>query len=238
MESGSNFGNKKTASTMKSSTIDRTIQLQKRARILASVLLLLTLTAANSYGQQSLEYGLKAGGNYFKVGGRSFDNTYNLSFSGGAYAELNYTSHWTLQPEFLFNQTLTKTSAEFNQIYGGVSYQLVSLDYLAVPILIAYRPIPELSILVGPQYGFLIAQTTGLLQPNGSTNGSNQNAFSRSDFSLIIGGQLNLGKVKVGLRYSEGLNNINRINTTDTWRQYGLQLYFAYQIKDLKLKKK
>jgi hypothetical protein len=225
---------------MKSSTIDRTIQLQKRARILASVLLLLTLTAAHSYAQQSLEYGLKAGGNYFKVGGRSFDNTYNVSFSGGAYAELNYSPKWTIQPEFLFNQTICKTSQEFNLIYTGVSDQLVSLDYLTVPILVAYKPIPELSILLGPQYGFLIAQTTGLLNPNGTTGSgeSHQNAFSKSDFSLVFGGQLNLGKVKIGLRYSEGLNNINRINTTDTWRQYGLQLYFAYQIKDLKLKKK
>ena len=224
---------------LKSSTIDRTIRLQKWAKGLAFSLSLLILSTTHSYAQQSLEWGLKAGGNYFKVGGRSFDNTYNLSFSGGAYAELNYSPHWTIQPEFLFNQTLCKTGAEFNQIYNGVSYQLVSLDYLTVPILIAYKPIPELSILLGPQYGFLIAQTTGLLNPSG-TNGSGesgQNAFSKSDFSLVFGGQLNLGKVKIGLRYSEGLNNINRINTTDTWRQYGLQLYFAYQIKDVKLKK-
>lgn len=224
---------------MKSSIFDRTIQLQKSARILASVLLLSTLTIAHSYAQQSLEYGLKAGVNDFKVGGRSFDNTYNVSFSGGAYAELNYTAHWTLQPELLFNQTLCKTSQEFNLIYRGVSDQLVSLDYIAVPILIVYKPIPELSILLGPQYGFLIAQTTGLLQPSGTNNGTgDQNAFSKSDFSLIFGGQLNLNKIKIGLRYSEGLNNINGINTSDTWRQYGLQLYFAYQIKDLKLKKK
>jgi hypothetical protein len=201
---------------------------------LAFATLLLTLITADSYAQQSMEWGLKAGGNYFKIGGRSFDNTYNLAFSGGAYAEVNYNAHFTLQPELLFNMVQAKTSDAFNQIYsnyGGVSDQLVTLDYVAVPILIAYKPIPELSILFGPQYGFLISQTTGL------TAARSQNSFSRSDFALVFGGQLNVGKFKVGLRYQEGLNNINAINSTDTWRTYGLQFYFGYQIKDRKLRK-
>jgi hypothetical protein len=199
----------------------------------------LTFTiAAHSYAQQSMEWGLKAGVNYFKIGGRSFDNTYNPAFSGGGYAEINFSSKWSLQPELLFNMVQGKTSAAFSAIYEGVSGQLVTIDYIAVPVLLAYKPIPELSILLGPQYGFAIAQTTGLLGPQGTTNGSDENVFSKSDFSLIFGGQLNLGKMKLGLRYSEGLNNVNRINSTDSWRIYGLQVYLAYQFGDIKLKKK
>lgn len=199
---------------------------------LTFAILLLTLTAAQSYAQKSMEWGLTAGGNYFKVGGRSFDNTYNISFSGGAYAEINYSKSFTLQPQILFNQVLCKTSDGFNQIYssdGGVSDQLVSLDYISVPILLAYKPIPVLSILFGPQYSFAIAQTQNLVR-------TQTNAFTRSDFALVFGGQLNLGKAKVGVRYQEGLNNINGINSTDSWRTYGFQVYFAYQIKDIKLK--
>ena len=203
-------------------------------------ILVLTFTmAAHSYAQQSIQWGLKAGVNYFKIGGRSFDNTYSPSFSGGAYAEINFSSKWALQPELLFNQVQGKTGAGFAQIYNGVSGQLVTVDYLAVPVLLAFRPIPELSILLGPQYGFAIAQTTGLLGPQGTSGGSpNANAFSHSDFSVIFGGQLNLGKIKVGLRYSEGLVNVNAINSTDAWRVYGLQAYFAYQIGDIKVRKK
>lgn len=200
---------------------------------LAFATLLLTIITSHSYAQRSMEWGLKAGGNYFKVGGRSFDNTYNPSFSGGAYAELNYNSHFTLQPELLFNMVQAKTSDAFNQIYAGygaVSSQLVTLDYIAVPILIAYKPVPELSILFGPQYSFLMAQTQGLMSARSA------NTFSRSDFALVFGGQLNVGKFKFGLRYQEGLNNINAVNTTDTWRTYGLQAYIGFQIKDRKLK--
>jgi hypothetical protein len=180
-----------------------------------------------------MEWGLTAGGNYFKVGGRSWDQSYRLSFSGGAYAEINYTNKFTIQPEILFNQVLAKTSSDFNQIYsnyGGVSFQLVSVDYIAIPILLVYKPIPLVSILIGPQYSYAVAQTTGLLQT------SNKNAFSHSDFSLVFGGQLNLGKVKAGLRYQEGLVNVNAINSTDAWRTYGLQLYVGFQLKDRKLK--
>lgn len=205
-----------------------------KSKLTFATLLLLTLAASRSYAQKSMEWGLKAGGNYFKVGGRSFDNTYNLSFSGGAYAEINYSKYFTIQPELLFNQVLCKTSEGFNQIYGsygGVLDQLVSVDYIAVPILLVYKPIPLLSILVGPQYSYAIAQTKDLLQ-----NYPNLNAFNHSDFSLVFGGQLNMDKIKVGLRYQEGLVNINNINSTDAWRTYGLQLYFAYQIKDRKLK--
>jgi hypothetical protein len=203
-----------------------------KSKLTFATLLLLTLTATQSYAQKSMEWGLTAGGNYFKVGGRSFDNTYNVSFSGGAYAEINYSKYFTLQPQLLFNQVLCKTSEEFNQIYsnyGAVSDQLVSLDYISVPILIAYKPIPILSILLGPQYSFAIAQTQNLVR-------TQTNAFSRSDFALVFGGQLNLGKIKFGLRYQEGLNNINAINSTDSWRTYGFQAYFGFQINDRKLK--
>ncbi len=93
---------------MKSSKIDRTVQWKKRIRTVAFIFVLLTLTTAYSYAQQSLQLGLKAGTNYFKLGGRSFDNTYNFSFSGGAYADLNYSSKWSIQPELLFNQTYSE----------------------------------------------------------------------------------------------------------------------------------
>lgn len=205
-----------------------------KSKLALVTLLLLTLTAARSTAQKSMEWGLKAGANDFEVGGRSFGQTYNVSFSGGAYADINYTKSLSLQPELLFNQVLCKTSGNFNQIYsnlGGVSFQLVSVDYIAVPILLAYKPVPMLSILFGPQYSFAVGQTSGLLQTE-----PNKNAFSRSDVALVFGGQLNMGKLMVGLRWQEGLNNVNAINSTDDWRTYGFQFYLGYQFGDHKLK--
>jgi hypothetical protein len=110
---------------------------------------------------------------------------------------------------------------------------------VAVPVLLAFRPIPELSILLGPNTVSRSRRPQVFWDRQRNIRRiAHANAFSKSDFSLIFGGQLNLGKIKVGLRYSEGLVNVNGINSTDAWRVYGLQAYFAYQIGDIKLKKK
>ena len=153
-------------------------------------------------------------------------------FVAGFYGQLNFSTKWSLQPELLWNQTIGETSADFNQIYGGVSFQQVILNYASLPVLVVFKPVPQLSLLLGPQYGFLVQQTQGLLPLEG-----NVNAFKKSDLSIVFGGQLNLGKVIFGVRYSAGLNNIC-FRTTDAWRQYGFNAYIGYRFKDIKLKKK
>jgi Outer membrane protein beta-barrel domain len=222
-----NKGIQKTASTMNMNKLD----LRKCMGAFALSLLLLTASTVRTYAQSSLELGLKAGGDYMKIGGRSFDGKHYPGFQAGVYGQLNFTSKWSLQPELNFSQTIGKTSADFNQIYGGVSFQQTTLDYVDLPILLSFKPIPELSLLLGPQIGYAFSQTTGLLPLQG-----NQDAFKKPDISIVFGGQLNLGKVMFGIRYQAGFNNIS-YRTTDTWRQYGLQFYVGYQLFDKKLKK-
>ena len=195
-------------------------------------LLLLTATVVHTNAQSSLQIGIKAGGDLMKIGGRSFDGKHYPGFVAGGYGQLNFTSKWSLQSELIWNQTVGKTSADFNQIYGGVSFQQVILNYVALPVMVVYKPVPELSVMVGPQYGFLVQQTQGLLPLEPGVN-----AFTKSDLSIVFGGQLNLGPVIFGIRYSAGLNNIC-FRTTDAWRQYGINAYLGYRLWDLKLKKK
>ena len=199
---------------------------------LSLVLLLLMASVTHSYAQQSFEWGIKGGGNLLKIGGRSFDGKRYPGFNAGVWGKLNFTSRWSLQPEILWNQTIAHTSDEFNSIYHGASDQQVNLNYVAIPIFVTFKPNPWLAIQVGPQYGFLVTQTTGLLPQQPGTN-----AFNKNDLSIVFGGQLNFNKVIFGLRYSAGLNNIC-FSTTDTWRQYGLQAYIGYQLGDFKLRKK
>ena len=206
------------------------LDLMKGIGVCILTMLLLTASLSSAYAQSSLQLGVKAGMDDMKIGGRSFDGKHYPGFSAGVYGKLNFTSKWYLQPELDYNQTIGKTSDDFNSIYGGVSDQLVNLNYVSLPVLFGFKPIPELSILVGPQYGFLFAQTTGLLPAD-----RNRDAFNKSDLAIVFGGQLNLNKVVFGIRYSANLNNIS-YQSTDAWRQYGFQLYLGYQFKDLKLK--
>jgi Outer membrane protein beta-barrel domain len=208
------------------------LDLMKRIGAFALTVLLLTASVSTIQAQSSLQLGVKGGVDYMKIGGRSFDGKRYPGFSGGIYGQLNFTSKWSLQPELNYNQTIGKTSDEFNTIYQGVSEQSVNLNYVSVPVLLVFKPQPWFSLLVGPQYGYLFSQTTNLLQ---GASQQNQKAFTKSDLSIVFGGQLYLNKITFGLRYAAGLNNIC-FSTTDAWRQYGLQIYVAYQLKDLKLK--
>jgi len=208
------------------------LALKKSTGKLAFCLLLLTASVVHTQAQSSLQLGIKAGGDLMKIGGRSFDQKHYPGFVAGVYGQLNFTSKWSLQPELLWNQTVARTTPDFNQIYRGVSDQLVILNYVALPVLVVYKPVPELSVMLGPQYGYLVQQTQDLLPQELGTN-----AFSKSDLSIVFGGQLNVGKFIFGIRYSAGLNNIS-FRTTDPWRQYGFNAYLGYQLKDIKLKKK
>jgi hypothetical protein len=203
-------------------------QLKSSKLLIVLSIVLLTLTTATSQAQSSKwknwQFGLKGGINDFKVAGRSFDNKSQIGLNGGAYGEYKISNQWGIQPELEWNWIQSKTGDQFNQIYpGGISTN-IQLNYISVPVMLTFKPVPELSIMAGPQYGYLISQTTGLF-PQGKNK-----SFSTSDFSIAFGGQLNLGKVKIGLRYVVGLLNVNGINDSDQWKNRGLQAYLGYRI--------
>jgi len=190
----------------------------------------LVLISAGSYAQSlPFHLGLKAGTDLFTVTGRSFTGKSKAGFSAGAYGEIKLSRMWYVQPELLFNQAFTTTTDVFNQIYtsyGAVSSN-VTLNYITLPVMIAFKPVPELSILLGGQYGYLINQTEGLLQ---APPAGKDKSFAKSDVGILFGGQLNLGKVKIGARYVINLNDINGINGSDQWRYHGFQFHVGYQI--------
>jgi hypothetical protein len=192
-----------------------------RKKSITLFIVLVTLTGFRSYAQ-GFHFGLEAGSNFFKISGRSFDGKLQPAFSAGAFAELKLLSKWGLQGELKYNETIAQTTSDFNQIYQGASFTNVYLNYVSLPVMLYYKPFPELSILLGPQYSFLASQTTGLT-PDG------KNSFAKSDLSVLFGGQLNLGKVKVGLRYNIGTININA-RDGDQWKLQGVQAYIGYRI--------
>src|SRR5258708_29742562 len=137
--------------------------MNSKTRSIVLSVALLTITAAGSYAQ-SFHFGVKAGANILKLGGRSFDNKFQFGYSAGGFAELNLNNTWGLQVELLANQATAKTSADFNQIYPGqgISYQNVSLNYITLPVMVNFRPVKEFSILAGAQYGYMVYQTKNL----------------------------------------------------------------------------
>jgi hypothetical protein len=196
-------------------------QLMKKVSfIIFSVFIL----SASRIQAQGIHIGIKAGVNLGQVNGRSFDDGYKVGFSAGGFAELNFTSKWGIKPEVLFNQTNTTTVNSFNEIIPqGINNQSTKLNYLSIPILLSYKPIPLLSFQLGPQFGILMNSSQTIV-------GNGKNAFKTGDFAMVGGAQLNVGGFKAGARYAIGLTNINDINDQDSWKNQSVQLYVGLRI--------
>src|SRR5450432_28028 len=177
---------------------------------------------------QGFHLGVKAGANLASINVRSFDEGFNWGFMAGAFAEVNVSSKWGLQPELLFSSTKTQTASDFSSIVNeagnvGLNSQTVSLNYLSIPILLSFKPIPLLSIQVGPQFGILMNTSQNI-----TSNG--KNAFKSGDFAIVGGAQLNVGGFKAGARYIFGLTNINDVTSVDTWNNRNIQFYVGFRI--------
>jgi hypothetical protein len=188
------------------------------------LVLAITVFAFSRTQAQGFHIGIKAGTNLAKIDGRSFESGFNWGFSAGGFAELNFTSQFGIQPEVLFSQTKTQTADDFNTIYEqGLNSRSVTLNYLSIPILLSFRPIPIISIQVGPQFSTLLSSSENII-------GNSKNAFKSGDFAMVGGAQLNLGGFKAGARYVIGLTNVNDIDNVDKWKNQNIQLYIGFRI--------
>lgn len=190
------------------------------------ILVLLTgtfLLAAGTFAQ-GLHVGFKGGVNIFKVDGKSFNDEFKFGYHLGAFAELNINSTWGIQPELLWSQTNYRTGNSFNAVYpNGVNDVKGKLNYLAIPVLLSYRPVKLLALQVGPQFGILLNQDKNLVN-------NTKDAFKKGDFSLLAGAQLNLLKFKGGVRYVIGLSDINDVENQNKWKNQGFQIYIGVRI--------
>jgi hypothetical protein len=195
--------------------------MKKHSFVLSLVLSAVTVMNTQAQG---LHLGVKAGANILKVDGQSMSNGFQFGYNLGAFAEINFPGAWGIQPEVLFNQTNYHTGDRFSSIYPtGISDVKGKLNYLSIPILLSFKPIPLLSLQAGPQFGILMSQNDNLVQ-----NG--KDAFKKGDFAMVVGAQLNILKLKVGARYVIGLTDINDLGNEDKWKNTGFQVYAGFRI--------
>lgn len=173
---------------------------------------------------QGFHVGVKAGANIFKVDGTAIKDEFKFGYNLGAFAELNFSEKWGLQPEVMWNQTNFRTASNFNEIYpGGKSDVEGKLNYLSIPVLLSFSPAKIISFQAGPQFGILLNNDKSLFD-----NG--KEAFKSGDFSMLGGVQLNIGSLKLGGRYVVGLANINDIDEQEKWKNQGFQVYLGTRI--------
>lgn len=177
----------------------------------------------------TVHMGIKGGASLMQLYGANFQSGFRTGFDAGAFAEINITPKWGVQPEIMFNQTSYMTGGQFSNIYpDGVNNYKGQMSYVTIPILFTYTPAKWLSLQAGPQYGILVSNDRKVVQ-------NTQPPFKNGNASLVIGTQFNMSRFKLGARYVVGLTDLNGLYKTTEydlaeWSLSGFQFYLGFRI--------
>jgi hypothetical protein len=191
-----------------------------------SSILLLLLVVSTSFAQEKVDFfkaGIKAGASINKLTGQSFEQKFSFGYHAGAFATINFSKKWGIQPEVFFNQTNVDTSNKFSDVYAFNKVTGVKLNQLSIPILLNYSPNKFVSFQVGPQYSIIMNSDKTFVQ-----NG--KEAFKNGDLSILGGLQLNISKLRIYGRYAVGLSNLNDIDNKEKWRSQTVQLGVGFTL--------
>ncbi|WEK18079.1 MAG: porin family protein [Candidatus Pedobacter colombiensis] len=148
-------------------------------------------------------FGIRAGVNLMNMhsvtfGLQDYNTNAEVGFQVGVYGDLAIARNVTFLPEIYYIQK----NAKFQETAS--SKVNMKFSYLEVPVLIGYKPVPDLTLFVGPEVSFLLSQKTTL-----STNGVqvSDDTSLKNYRKFIAGGAAGLGysitpNINVNARYS------------------------------------
>ncbi len=158
-----------------------------------SILTIVCLAAACfTFNAKAQSIGITAGANLtsigkFESGNVTYNSDYVAGFRGGLFADLPFSSSVSLMPQVLYSQKGGKVSETVNGNNGQIK---VRTSYLDIPVLFAFKPVPEITLTAGPQMSFLLSQQTDISVNNvASPTITDTQNFRKS----IIGGNVGIG---------------------------------------------
>jgi len=165
-----------------------------------------TLNAQSGGGEDEerrVRIGIKGGVNFSNVYDESGDDFIadgKFGWVGGAFLSIPIGEYLGLQPEVLYSQKGFDASGSVL----GYSYTLTrTSNFLDIPIFLALRPAPFMTVLVGPHFSYLMSQNDVFSTPLGGYEVEQE--FDNDDIRkniLGFGGgiDLNFDHVVVGAR--------------------------------------
>jgi hypothetical protein len=173
----------------------------------------------NNTMAQDIKLGFKVGANLSDASGKAFKEGFNFGYQLGLFSELMVTKKYGIQPEILFSESELRPGTDFNSLAGSPTIDdltKIKLQYLAIPVLFNYKPIPILAFQLGPQFGILMSQTQSLKD-------NTLDAFKNGDLAAVAGVQLTILKFRLYGRYALGTKNLN-VQNAETWKSQHVQL--------------
>lgn len=187
----------------------------------------LTAWSQNNYDEvdKYFRFGVKAGANFNKITGSSFEPGYSMNYLIGSFVQFNFSDRLGLQPEVNLVQaqsTFTSVSGDaYNELFIKGTTHYVKLDYLEIPMLINVNLnyAGTLKMQAGPSLGLLINSKVDNLK-----NGS-ERMFKPGQWSAVGGLWAQLHFINFGVRYRMGLSNINAYDDIENWKNKAFQVF-------------
>jgi len=162
--------------------------------------------------QVGVGFGIKAGANFANQAIEDIDTKTITDFHVGGYLNLNFTEQFGITPEVLFSAQGSKQE--------GVR---VDYDYIAIPVMLRFKPVEMLSLQVGPQFCFLT-------KAENEDIGDVKDQLKNNDFGLAFGAGLHLPiGLNAGVRYVLGFTNISEVSGEEI-KNRTFQVYLGWTI--------
>lgn len=207
----------------------------KLITLLTCMLVINTINAQDSDSRDNIHIGIKAGANYSNIydsEGEKYDADGKFGFAGGAFLSIPLGKLIGVQPEVLFSQKGFKATSS---ILDSDVRLTRTTNYIDIPIFLAIKPSRMLTLLVGPQYSYLMKQKDEFTNPITNvevTQDFETDNIRKNTFCLVGGLDINLSNLVIGARVGMDLKNNNGDGTSTTpryknvWGQATLGLRF------------
>ncbi len=168
--------------------------------------LLLVILAGISFATANaqFQFGVKGGFNFNNFSGSDAQDAKLLvGYNVGAYAKLGIADRLSFRPELVYSAE----GAKFKDVDESNH-----LNYLNVPLLLSYNVGAGVSIMTGPQVGFLLSAKDK--QPRVTYDISD--AIKSAEFAWAFGLGFHIPETPVGIdfRYNLGISNVEDRSTT------------------------
>jgi len=190
---------------------------------LACLLIANTINAqgTDSDSRDNIHIGIKAGANYSNIydsEGEEYQADGKIGFAGGLFLSLPLGKYVGIQPEVLFSQKGFKATSS---VLGSDVGLTRTTNYIDIPIFLAIKPSRMLTLLVGPQYSYLIKQKDVFTNPITDvevTQDFEADDIRKNTLCMVGGIDITLSSIVIGARVGMDLYNNNGDGTSTTPR--------------------
>ena len=198
--------------------------------LLISALASLTFTNIQAQDRETPKIGAKGGlmiSNIYDKEGEDFEASSKLGYAVGGYFSIPINKVIGIQPEVMLVQKGFKSTGTFL----GSEYELNrTTTHLDIPIQFALKPTKNLTLLIGPQYSYMLSRNDKVTY--GSLSASDQEEFEndnirKNTLGLIGGLDINLNTIVLSGRTGWDFQKNNGDGTPEDIRYKNFWVQFT-----------